>query len=112
MAVIDARPTVVDLNVYGGDDLVLKIDVTDNAGTAFDLTGYTAAAEIRATADAPTAIAFTTSTLANTVTISLDAATTATLPLKGVWDVQVESATGVVTTLAGGKVTLYPGVTA
>jgi hypothetical protein len=109
--VIDARPMQVDLNVYAGDDLTLRIDVTDNAGAAFDLTGYTPAAQVRATADAGTAIDFDATVLANTVTVSLDSATTETLPQKAVWDVQVTSATGVVTTLAGGKVTVYAGVT-
>lgn len=109
--VIDGRPAAVDLNIYAGDDLVLNIDVTDNAGAAFDLTGYTAKAEIRATATDPTAVAFTTGLTANTITLTLAAADSATAPAKGVWDVQVTSAGGAVTTLAGGRVTTYPGVT-
>lgn len=113
VTIIDNRPATVNLNVYAGDDMVLNIDVTDNATppAPFDLTGYTAEAQIRATADAPTAINLTTTVLANVVTVTIPAADSATLPAKGVWDVQVTSATGIITTLAGGTVTSYPDVT-
>lgn len=110
-AAIDARPLPTDLYIYAGDTLNLKIEVTDNAGAAFDLTGYTAEAQIRATADAPTAVDFTTNLVANAIELSLTAAETSTLPAKGVWDVQVTSGTGAVTTLTGGKVTVTPEVT-
>lgn len=111
MAVIDARPTTVDLNLYAGDDVTLEIDVTDNAGAPFDLTGYTAAAQLRATATDPTSVDFTATAVANKITLTLPGADSATLPVKGVWDVQVTSGTGVITTLAGGKFTMTPGVT-
>jgi len=108
--IIDARPATVDLNLYAGDDINLKILVTDDAGVDFDLTGYTAEAQIRATADAPTALDFTCTVLANAVNVTMPSATSTTMPIKGVWDVQVISATGVVTTLAAGKITVTPEV--
>jgi len=111
MAVIDARPMTVDLNVYAGDDLKLHLEVTDDAGAPFDLTGYTAEAQIRASADAPAALAFTATVLANAVDLVLPTAISTTMPIKAVWDVQVVSAAGAVTTLAAGKVTVTPEVT-
>lgn len=110
---IDARPATTDLYLYAGDDLQLTLTVTDSAGAAMDLTGYTAAAQIRATADAPLAADFTTTidTNTNTITLDMDGATTSALPLKGVWDVEITSAAGAVTTLAGGRVAVTADVT-
>lgn len=108
---IDARPTTTDLYLYAGDDLKLTITVTDDQGAPFDLTGYTCEAQIRATADAPTSIDFTTTVVANTIELALTSAVTETAPAKAVWDCQVTSATGTVTTLTGGKVTVTAGVT-
>lgn len=109
---IDARPSTTDLYLYAGDDLTLTVTVTDNADAPIDLTGYTAEAQIRATADAPTAVDFTATTATNVITLKLTAAETAALPAKGVWDVQViETAGGAVTTLTGGKITVTAEVT-
>jgi nitrogen fixation protein FixH len=108
---IDTRPAATDLYLYAGDTATLSIDVTDDAGAPLDLTTYTAEAQIRATADASTAVDFTTAVASSTITLTLDAATAAALPPRGVWDVQITAATGEVTTLAGGKVTVTPEVT-
>lgn len=106
---IDTRPQTADLYLYAGDTTTLEIAVTDDTGAPLDLTTYTAEAQIRATADAATAVDFTTAVAGNTITLTLDAATA--LPARGVWDVQITAATGEVTTLAGGKVTVTPEVT-
>lgn len=109
---IDARPVSVNLTLYAGDDVNLSIAVTDAAGTAADLTGFTAKAQIRATADAPTAKDFVaTADPAGTVTLILPSAETTDMPAKGVWDCQITSGTGAVTTLCGGTVTTTPEVT-
>lgn len=108
---IDARPATTDLYLYAGDDLELTLTVTDSTGAPQDLTGYTAAAQIRGTADAPLAADFTATILANVVTLTMDGAGTAALPVKGVWDVEITSATGAVTTLAGGRVAVTADVT-
>lgn len=110
-AAIDARPLATDLFLYAGDSLNLNIAVTDNAGAAMNLNGYTAEAQIRATADAPTAVDFATDIVDSAIELALTPAETAALPGKGVWDVQIISATGDVTTLTGGKVTVSPEVT-
>lgn len=107
---IDNRPATVNLNLYAGDDVNLSIAVTDNAGTPADLTGYTAKAQIRATADAPTAKDFVAAVDADTVTLILTSAETTDMPVKGVWDCQITSTTGAVTTLCGGTVTTTPEV--
>lgn len=109
--VIDSRPTPVDLYLYAGDDVDLNVAVTDTAGTPVDLTGFTASAQIRATADANTSVDFEATLLANAVALHLDGTETTGLPAKAVWDVQITSATGAVTTLAAGKVNVYPEVT-
>ena len=108
VTVIDARPATVDLYVYAGDDLKLTIDVTDNAGAAADLTGYTAKAQIRATADDATSVDFTATVAASAVNLTLPSASV--VPAKAVWDCEIVSGTGEVTTLCGGKVTTTPGV--
>lgn len=104
--VIDARPKPVDLYLQAGDDITLEIAVVDQAGAVFDLTGYTAEAQIRGTADAPLSADFVGTVLADKITLVMDSATTTTLPVKAVWDCQVISATGTVTTVAAGKVTV------
>jgi hypothetical protein len=111
MAVIDARPTTTDLNVYAGDDLKLHVAVTDDAGAAIDLTGYTAKAQVRDTADGTTPIDFTATPSATGIDLVMASTLTSTLPAKGVWDVQITSATGEITTVAGGRVTVTPDVT-
>lgn len=111
MAVIDARPMTTDLHVYAGDDLKLHVAVTDDAGAPIDLTGYTAMAQVRDTTDGATSIDFTATVAAGGIDLVMASALTTTLPAKGVWDVQITSATSEVTTLAGGRVTVTPDVT-
>ena len=87
---IDARPTVVDLKVYAGDDLHLRLDIYDIGGNPEDLTGAAAQAQVRATPDAETVLAeFTAEIDGSTIWLHLAAADTATLPATAVWDVQV-----------------------
>jgi hypothetical protein len=111
VAVIDARPTTTDLNIYAGDDLKLHVAVTDDAGAAVDLTGYTAMAQVRDTNDGATPVDFTATVAAGGIDLVMANTLTTTLPPKGVWDVQITSATGEVTTVAGGRVTVTPDVT-
>jgi hypothetical protein len=110
--VIDARPSVVDLRVYAGDDLHLAVVVLDSSGGPEDLTGCTAEAQVRTTVDDETTLAtFVTDVVDNTVYLHLAAADSATLPDTAVWDVQVTYPDTTVATLARGKVTLTKEVT-
>lgn len=113
-AVAGSLPLQVDLTLYRGDDFFLDVEVTDSGGAPFDLTGYTAAAQIRATADAadPPAASFDPVIAGSTIHLHLPHGEATGLPTpNGAWDVQITDATGIVTTLAFGAVTTTPDVT-
>jgi len=106
-------PLVVDLRLYEGDDVFLRVVVTDpdTFGPA-DLTGYTAQSQIRAAAgDAEIMAEFTTEIIDNFVYLTLTSPQTTGLVGRGVWDVQLVDADGVVGTVAGGRVTWVAEVT-
>lgn len=98
-----------------------QMDVTWKAtdGTPVDLTGSTARMQLRETYDSGSTLVSLTSgsgiTLggtAGTVTIVITAAQTAALPIvAGVYDLEVESGTGVVTRLLQGVFEVTPEVT-
>jgi len=104
-------PTQVNLSVYQGDDFFLKITVDDTTSPV-DLTTYTAKAEIRSSGSTPTKTEFDV-TIVDAVTLLLHLTNANSLLLtgNGVWDVQVTDPTGLVTTLAGGSLTLVKDVT-
>jgi hypothetical protein len=107
---IDALPQVVNLELYRGDDFSLAIVVTNDDGSDFDLTGYTARAQIRTTHDATEILATFTATIAtNVITLHLPAVQAARLVAATVWDCEIEAADLV--TLVTGKVTTSPDVT-
>lgn len=110
---VGTLPVVVDLVLYRGDDFYLDVTVTDTGGGPFDLTGYTASAQVRVSADTadPPAATFTATIAANVIHLHLANVAAAGLPPLGVWDVQITDAAGVVTTLAYGAVTTTPDVT-
>jgi hypothetical protein len=111
-----ALPAAVDLRCYQGDDFTFTLTVTNPDGSAMNLTGYAALAQVRSTqASSSPLCTFTTSiggTSNNVVTLTLPHATSSTLPAgNAVWDCQVTSAGGIVTTLAGGQFILAAEVT-
>lgn len=111
---LDFRPKRINIQAYAGDDLTFDVPVTDAAGQPVDLTGATAAAQIRATAAAPDpAVDFTVVVGADKVTLSLSAAETVTLPASAVWDCEVTllGPPVVVKTVAAGSITTSPDVT-
>jgi hypothetical protein len=111
---LDFRPQRINIQAYAGDDLTFDIPATDGAGNPVDLTGATATAQIRAThTSADPAIDFTVVVGTDKITLSLDAATTATLPASAVWDCEV-SLVGPplqTKTVAAGTITTSPDVT-
>jgi hypothetical protein len=114
MAVLDARPSRVDLRIYAGDDVTVKVNVNNPDGTPADLTGATAKAQVRARAADVAALAdFTTAVDASGfVLLGLDAAATAMLPAQCVWDCELMFAGGSpVTTIAAGSVRVRAEVT-
>ena len=108
-------PASYDLAIYAGDSYQWQFNLwTDSTKTTpIDLTGATVMAQIR---DQPTPtgviiVSFTTSiTLPNQIFLTLTAALSAQAA-NGVWDLQVTSSTGWVSTFVGGKVTVTPDVT-
>jgi hypothetical protein len=89
--------------------------VTDSAGDILDLTDYTATAQIRKTYTSSSLSAtFTTSiaAVAGQVTISLtDTQTSALEAGRYVYDLNIESGTGVKTRVIEGQAVITPGVT-
>lgn len=106
-------PAVVDLRLYEGDDVFLRVVVTDpDTNGPADLTGYTAQSQIRSTATATDIMCeFDVEIVDNIVYLTLDSAATTGQTGRGVWDVQLTDPDGVVETVAGGRVTWVAEVT-
>lgn len=99
-----------------GSTFQADIDVTDSAGDALNLTGYTVAGQMRKTYSSTTATNFTgqvQSASGGTVRISLSAAQTNALKAgRYVYDTEItKTATGEVTRVIEGQVDVTPGVT-
>lgn len=109
-----------DITINQGATYELTITWKDSAGTAINLTGYTARMQVRETYSSTTPIVSLTSgsgiTLggaAGTIAIVISATTTAALtaPFSGVYDLEIVSAAGVVTRLIQGTATVSAEVT-
>jgi hypothetical protein len=99
-----------------GSTFQADIDVTDSAGDALNLTGYTVAGQMRKTYTSTTATNFTgqvQSATGGTVRISLSATQTNALKAgRYVYDTEItKTATGEVTRVIEGQVDVTPGVT-
>jgi hypothetical protein len=99
-----------------GSTFQADIDVTDSAGDALNLTGYTVAGQMRKTYSSTTATNFTgqvQSATGGTVRISLSATETNALKAgRYVYDTEItKTATGEVTRVIEGQVDVTPGVT-
>jgi len=108
-----------DLEIKQGATLSLTATWKDSAGTAVNLTGYTARLQVRATYDSSSTILSLTSAAgitlggaAGTIAITASAATTAALtaPFSGVYDLELVSGGGEVTRLLEGTATVSPEV--
>ena len=106
---------IANLYIDQGTDYTITVDVTDSAGDILDLTDYTATAQIRKTYTSSSLSAtFTTSiaAAAGQVTISLtDTQTSALGAGRYVYDLNIESGTGVKTRVIEGQAVITPGVT-
>ena len=109
-----------DITINQGATFELTITWKDSAGTAINLTGYTARMQVRETYSSTTPIVSLTNgagiTLggaAGTIAIVISATTTAALaaPFSGVYDLEIVSAGGVVTRLVQGTATVSAEVT-
>ena len=112
--------TISNLNIDAASDYTSTVTIssvaTDGTETAFDLTNYTVAAEIRKTFASANATAFTATVsdpaTAGQVTISLtDVQTTALDRGRFVWDMVVTGSGGAKTRVLQGTATVNPSVT-
>ena len=106
---------IANLFIDQGTDFSITVDVTDAAGTALNLSGYTAAAQIRKTyASSTISATFNTSIAAATgqVTLSLTDSETSNLEAgRYVYDLNINSSSGQKTRVVEGQATVTPGVT-
>lgn len=108
-------PATQDLIVTRGDTETVAITLTTDGTTPINITGRTYTAQLRSTPDsAVIAASFTCSVTngpAGQVTCSMSAATSALLtPGYYYWDLQ-ENASGTISTLLSGQVTVLADVT-
>jgi len=99
-----------------GADYSASIDVTDSDGDTIDLSGYTAARQIRKTYSSSTAVDFTVSIAspASAGTLNIGLSNTQTNAMKAgryVYDVEITNSGGVKTRVLEGQVEITPGVT-
>jgi hypothetical protein len=110
-----AQPADQDLILTRGDTETLVVTITSDGSTAVDITGRTYRAQIRSTQDSTTIKATFTCTVTGAasgqVTCVLSALSSATLSA-GLyfWDLE-ENASGVVSTILAGNVTVLADVT-
>jgi len=95
-----------------GTAFSVVVDINNDNGTNFDLSSYTAAAQLRRTYGTTISIPFTTAinVVNSTVTLSLTPAQTAALSGRYVYDLIITS-TGTTTRVVQGVVVVDPSVT-
>jgi hypothetical protein len=103
-----------NLQIDQGADFSTEIDVLDDNGDVVNLTGYSGAAQMRKHYTSSTSTNFTVAVnaLAGTVTLSMNAVTSANVtPGRYVYDCELTSSSNVVSRLVEGIVTVTPQVT-
>lgn len=117
---------VLDLLIEQGSTFTRTVTVTGPVPnlTPVDLTGYTARGQIRETAQSATIVVSFTCVVSDptngVITVSLTDEQTSAIPATGAkysnyqtyyYDIEIESAGGIVTRLLNGKVSVSPEVT-
>ena len=109
-----------DFTHTAGDTFRRQIEWTEPDGTAVDMTGYTAAMQVRdrsggtvwaSSSGAGASLTITIATPANGIMV-VAGTISQTTPAVGVWDLQVTSGGGEVYTLVSGSFTVVEQVTA
>ena len=107
--------TVANIFIDQGADYSNIITVSSNGGSALNLTGYSAASQIRKTYDSSIAYNFTASIFSTTegkVRIQLSAAESGAIPPgRYLYDVEITSSSGIKTRVVEGIVTVTPEIT-
>lgn len=107
-------PANYPLNLYRGDTFrtTFKLWKNKDKTDPVDLTGIAVAAQIRAKPDSATLQSLTcTVTLPNIIEVFLSPDESKTLPLTGVWDLQLTYANGDIQTILAGAVKVTADVT-
>ena len=106
-------PARVDLVLYQGDDFTLRVDVSDDQGYPYDLSGAVPESHIRERVEDAYLAGVFEATIADSVLfLHLTPVVSSGLPLQAVWDAQITRDAGArVTTLVAGTITLVPEVT-
>lgn len=103
-----------NLVIDQGTTFSADIDLEDANGDIYDLTGYTAASQMRKNFNSSAAVTFTTSHsgTGGRVTLFLPSSNTAVLtPGRYLYDVEITSPSGQVNRVVEGIVTVTPGMT-
>ena len=106
--------TRVNIIIDQGTDFSTTVNLTDSAGTNLNLTGFSAASQIRKTHSSSNSTAFTcTLTTANsTLTLALNNSVTAAMSAgRYVWDAELTDSSGSISRILEGMVTVTPEVT-
>jgi hypothetical protein len=113
LTLLDNPIPQVDIFIKQGADWTMTVTVTDNAGTAKNLTSYTVACAIKNRVSGNTLATPTSSTPGSTgiITLTLTAAQTSAInEITGVYDLIITSGAGAKTCLLEGKVFIDPKV--
>lgn len=103
-----------NLVIDQGTDFAAEVDVLDSEGTVFDLTNYTAAAQMRKNYASSAATTFTCSSngAGGTITLKLASSITKDLePGRYLYDVEITSTANDIIRVVEGIVTVTPGMT-
>jgi hypothetical protein len=106
--------TKANLKIDQGSDFSTSITLTDDDGSALNLTGYTGAAQLRKYYTSTTSIDFNVDVDANTGAVSLSMTSNTTNHIEAgryVYDVELTDTSGTVSRILEGIVTITPGVT-
>ena len=109
--------TISNIYIDAGADYTTTVTVSDSSGSALDLTGYTAAAQIRKTYESSSAtvsftVAFNADRTTGQIDISLTGAQTAAIDSgRYVYDVLITSGASAKIRVVEGIVTINPRVT-
>jgi hypothetical protein len=106
--------TKVNIVIDQGTDFATTVNLTDADGNELDVTGYSAAGQIRKSYTSSTATDFTVfiSVQSSSLTLSLNNATTSAMTAgRYVYDVELTDTSNVVSRILEGQVTVTPEVT-
>jgi hypothetical protein len=111
MATVNVGPQNLNIVVTQGDNLALTLNLTDEDGDPFDLSGYTASAQVRQVPSGTVAATFTASIgTASDIDLVLTKSQTSGLSGALSWDCQIEQGVSR-RTLVAGQVSVSPEVT-